>query len=1294
MFFLGGESLKQPIRIFTPEIDLLSEIDNYQSLQFERNFFGVGQFELHINMYMYGAEYFQKGNIILLDKQANKAGLIRSKEITLDETGKASENYTIKGYTLDGLMNRRITVPPSDTAYDRKSGDAETVMKHYVERHFVNPDDPKRKMPMLEIAPNKNRGGHVEYESRFKIVAEELETIGQLGNLGWNIFIDVVNKKLIFDVIEPKDLTQENEQGNSPVFFSPDFGTVQSQLFTDSDNDYRNYGYVGGQGEGIERKVVEVGEAEGWDRIETFVDARDVGTTGDEEEELTEEEIEQQLIQRGKEKMREMERLLSFEAEILTPVTRTHYDYEHEEFLHPAQPNGYTGKKVQQVTPFNYEEDFDLGDLVDVVNKKWGITMKAPIVIIKEIHETSGFRLEATFGEDRPTVITKIQREFDELNGIEKQELPSRIQVQAIKYTDEKVSEEEKERIQQAQDNLRASVERAKEAEENAKKYTKEQLNDYVTFTVFEQDLEMLRQQADNQIQTHFYDHAPTMDTLPASDWETVEDKERHVGDMFYNRETGYAYTFVRDAYVHEGYNHPAQPVGYYTYAWERIQDKDIIEALEEASTAKDTADSKRRTFLGQPYTPYDPGDLWIDETGSIIKIYTATVDRIESESFNAADWDLAGDITNQNTSHDTEYIAGEQSAVVKSKADSGQSAKDKIDTDVGPGTIEDTIGSQLKADEARDEAKRYTDSNLTNYVEATVYDNDLSDIQAQIDNQIQSHFYDHEPTLDNLPAGEWTDEKEKARHVGDLFFNSETGYSYRFAKKNGEYEWVLVRDEGIAKALEDAADAQDTADSKRRVFIAQPTTPYDAGDLWDNNGTIYRSVVNKTQSASFSVSDWVRIGDVTEENTAKDTKNVDGRPAENIEDKEGAQDKANNAERNAKTHTEQYSEKKRIESNEPPSDTEALWIDTSLTPNVIKYYSQGRWEKLSPTEAMEIGAETPEGAQEKADGAQNAAEGYADVVSESAYLDAVADAEAYLDENGIIQGREYNGVSITNEDGFLAVRADELVRSGLNATDGIFVQNRSSATDEWQDAFFVDENGNLKFSGVLEGAGGTFEGTVKAATITGSEFISEGYSGNARMRIDAASLDVTGVGERRSDGEGGTIDVWYRSVVNSSQISMYNDTFGGFSSLTPEGLYTENLLGEYTYIYGGSIFTDEGTAEIIVDQGSNENGHYIRYASGLQTCWNHIDSVSVSNSTHTEQGITFYRGGPFIDFPKAFIETPAINYDGDLDGGSWRAVMNRAWSVRTDGFGAQFMGLSPFSTVDRLSYIAIGRWK
>src|SRR5690625_2597917 len=300
--------MKQPIRVYTPYMDLLGETDNYISLQFMPRFYEVGEFELHINQYIEGAEYFQKGNLIMLNKREDKVMLIRHREIDLDESGKASENWKITGTTLEGVLDQRITIPPKHTSHDRKSGDAETVMKHYVDRHFVNPDDPKRKIKHIEIAPNKNRGPHIEWESRFKNVSDEITAISKQANLGFVMYADMVRKKWIFDVVEPRDITQDNPTGLPPVFFSPDFSTIKTQQFVDSDLNYKNIGYVGGQGEGVDREIVMIGEGEGLDRLETFIDARDIGSEDEEsEEELSPEEVEQRLIERGEQKMKEFE---------------------------------------------------------------------------------------------------------------------------------------------------------------------------------------------------------------------------------------------------------------------------------------------------------------------------------------------------------------------------------------------------------------------------------------------------------------------------------------------------------------------------------------------------------------------------------------------------------------------------------------------------------------------------------------------------------------------------------------------------------------------------------------------------------------------------------------------------------------------------------------------------------------------------------------------------------------------------------------------------------------------------
>lgn len=450
-----------PIRVYNKFLDLKMETNSYQSLQYPRNYHGVGQFELHINRYMHGADAFQKGDIISLNKQENKTGIILTREIALDENGKESENFKLTGLTMDGIMNRRVSVPPSHTSHDRKTGTAEEVMKHYVYNNFINPTDKSRKLDILEIAPNQNRGEKIEWESRFKVIGEELERISIRSGLGWGVFIDFNTKKLIFDCFQAKNLVQGNEFGYPPVFFSPEFETIKSQSFIDSDQDYKNVGYIGGQGEGVERKIIELGEATGWDRIETFVDARDVGTEDEEsEEELTEEEIEKLLIDRGNKKMKEMETVFSLEAEILTPITRKSYV--------PGE------REVKAVTPFEYEKDFDLGDRVQVVNKSWGLTMAAPIIEFLEVHEPGGFRLEGTFGQSRPTIYTKLNDKFNELEGIEKQEVPAVVAVEKMKEA-KKFAEEQDKKVKE--DAAKDAKDKADQAEKNANDFSKDASN-------------------------------------------------------------------------------------------------------------------------------------------------------------------------------------------------------------------------------------------------------------------------------------------------------------------------------------------------------------------------------------------------------------------------------------------------------------------------------------------------------------------------------------------------------------------------------------------------------------------------------------------------------------------------------------------------------------------------------------------------------------------------------------------------------------------------------------------------
>lgn len=165
-------------------------------------------------------------------------------------------------------------------------------------------------------------------------------------------------------------------------------------------------------------------------------------------------------------------------------------------------------------------------------------------------------------------------------------------------------------------------------------------------------------------------------------------------------------------------------------------------------------------------------------------------------------------------------------------------------------------------------ESKAYSDGKLADYANTVTYS--LSGLQAQIDGQIESFFYDYEPSLQNKPASEWTSTEERKKHEGDLFYWKSTGYAYRFMHDGATWKWQMIQDNDISKALAQAEKAQDTADGKRRTFVIRPSPPYDIGDLWSQDGgDILTCVVARAKGSVYASSDWKKLNKYTDDTTA-----------------------------------------------------------------------------------------------------------------------------------------------------------------------------------------------------------------------------------------------------------------------------------------------------------------------------------------------------------------------------------------------------------------------------------------
>jgi hypothetical protein len=352
------------IRILDKNINLLAEIDNYESFKLARRFYRPGEFEIKINANKIHTDKLIKNNLVLLGKDYNKSGIILHREFVYGEEGEKTDALLIKGILLQGLISRRLIIPNINDDFMSFEGYQETIMKSFVDKNCINPIDVNRKINNLIIADDRERGKYDKWRSSYDNLAEKIQEIGEYCELGWNITLDHKNKKFVFDVIEGKDLTVE-QSDNPPVVFRSDFNNVRTRHYTQSVINSRNVVYTGTK-EDASKLILSVGDISGFERIETFRDNNSSDPI--------------ELKKDGDIALKELEELKSFELEIDPHKT------------------------------FVYQRDYDLGDKVTVQDRKIGVTMSSKIVEIEEYYSNNGLQIKATFGKSIPTLLTRLRR--------------------------------------------------------------------------------------------------------------------------------------------------------------------------------------------------------------------------------------------------------------------------------------------------------------------------------------------------------------------------------------------------------------------------------------------------------------------------------------------------------------------------------------------------------------------------------------------------------------------------------------------------------------------------------------------------------------------------------------------------------------------------------------------------------------------------------------------------------------------------------------------------------------------
>ena len=201
--------------VLDSDFTVLGTIDNYDCLVWQRNYYKPGTFSMQIIPNFHQFQLLKKGNILLKNDNTKEAMYIDHRELEENEDG--IEVLVVSGYSLTQWIDRRITLYK-----ELEKGNAETVIRNYVNRHCINPAEINRKVDNFIQGTNNNLGPIIDYMSHYKPLLEELESISKSNEIGYRVDLDLENKKYIFEVYQGLDRTI-NQQVNSKAIFSTEF---------------------------------------------------------------------------------------------------------------------------------------------------------------------------------------------------------------------------------------------------------------------------------------------------------------------------------------------------------------------------------------------------------------------------------------------------------------------------------------------------------------------------------------------------------------------------------------------------------------------------------------------------------------------------------------------------------------------------------------------------------------------------------------------------------------------------------------------------------------------------------------------------------------------------------------------------------------------------------------------------------------------------------------------------------------------------------------------------------------
>ena len=238
----------------------LGNIDVWVSVYWDEPYNTEGSFSLEVRPTPENLALLREGRWVVRTDAAVKIPM----RICHRSNENEDANLVVTGYPATWIYTKRVS------ASAIKNENAETAMLTLAKT--------AKPWPRLEVAEPKGFDTKFENQTSGAALFDYFKTVGSACDLGFRVILSGKNstKKLVFEVFRPT--ADPNNR------FSPKWGSLREASWAFGDGSYANVALVLGAGEGSSRAMVWVGdtEAEGAERREMIIDARDVQPEGSE----------------------------------------------------------------------------------------------------------------------------------------------------------------------------------------------------------------------------------------------------------------------------------------------------------------------------------------------------------------------------------------------------------------------------------------------------------------------------------------------------------------------------------------------------------------------------------------------------------------------------------------------------------------------------------------------------------------------------------------------------------------------------------------------------------------------------------------------------------------------------------------------------------------------------------------------------------------------------------------------------------------------------------------------------